>query len=141
MTYDIDSIDIALRKTAAGTQLLKVFNAHVDEVFFLIGHHRQVIVAWQRNNGPAFVSAFLESGMEPGIKWKREINGVTLTALIRRMAAALQDAGSPQLRKAIGDHISIIMEWISACESLHDVLEKLKAMEALPKEYLNGKMN
>ena len=134
MTYYIDLIDIALRKTAAGTELLKVFNAHVDEVFFLVGHHRQVIVAWQRNNGPAFVSAFLESGMEPGIKWKREINGVTLTALIRRMAAALQDAGSPPLRKAISDHISLIMQWLNECESLNDVLEKLKSIEALPPE-------
>ncbi|MEX6688084.1 hypothetical protein QTN47_11295 [Danxiaibacter flavus] len=134
MTYDIDLIDIALRKTAAGTELLKVFNAHVDEVFFLVGHHRQVIVAWQRNNGPAFVSAFLESGMEPGIKWKREINGVTQTALIRRMAAALQDAGSPPLRKAISDHISLIMQWINECGSLNDVLEKLKSIKALPPE-------
>lgn len=134
MTYDIDLIDIALRKTAAGTELLKVFNAHVDEVFFLVGHHRQVIVTWQRSNGPAFVSAFLESGMEPGIKWKREINGVTLTALIRRMAAALQDAGSPPLRKSISDHISLIMEWVNECESLNDVLQKLKSIEALPPE-------
>lgn len=134
MTYDIDLLDIELRKTAAGTKLLQVFNAHVDEVFFLVGHHRQVIVAWQRNQGPAFIAAFLESGIAPGIKWKKEINGITLQSLIRRMAAALQDAGSPPLRKAIGDYISLIMEWTNACESLNDVLEKLKSIEALPVE-------
>jgi Zn-dependent M16 (insulinase) family peptidase len=132
MMYDIDALDIELRKTEAGSRLLSVFNAHVDEVFYLVSHHRQVMVAWQRNQGPAFVSAFLESGVSPDAKFRKEINGVSLQSLIRRMAAALQDAGSPPLRKAIGDNIALIMEWAGTCESMNHLLEKLKSIEAIP---------
>ena len=134
MMYDIDLLDIELRKTEAGSRLLSVFNVHVDEVFYLVSHHRQVKVAWQRNQGPAFVSGFLESGASPEAAFKKEINGVSLQTLIRRMAVALQDAGSPPLRKAIGDHIALILEWTNACNSLNDVLEKLKNSEALARE-------
>jgi len=134
MLYDIEILDIELRKTEAGTRLLQVFNAHVDEVFFLVGHHRQVTVAWQRNHGPAFISSFLETNITPDTLLKKEINGVTVYALIRRMAAALQEAGSPALRKAIGDHIATVLEWTEACNSMNDVLQRLKDMSALPYE-------
>jgi hypothetical protein len=134
MLYDVDKLDIELRKTEAGSRLLKVFNAHVDEVFYLVGHHRQVMVAWQRYQGPAFVAGFLGSGTSPDVAFKKMINGIHVTTLIRRMAVALQDAGSPALRKAIGDHIALIMEWTEACNSMNEVLERLKATEALSGE-------
>ncbi len=134
MEYDIETLDIQLRKTATGSKLLQVFNTHVDEVFYLVSHHRQVTVAWQRNQGPAFVSGFLETSVAPDTQLKKEINGVTVYAMIRRMAAALQEAGSQALRKAIGNHIAVIMEWATQCNSLNDVLEKLKKVEALAPE-------
>jgi hypothetical protein len=134
MLYDIDNLDIELRKTAAGKKLLSVFNAHVDEVFYLVGHHRQVMVAWQRNQGPAFVAEFLQSTDSPQVPFKKEINGVSVQTLIRRMAVALQDAGSPPLRKAIGEHIALVMEWANACNNMNDVLERLKNAEAVRPE-------
>ena len=134
MTYDIEILDIQLRKTEAGTRLVKVYNEHVDEVFFLVGHHRQVMVTWQRNHGPAFISSFLETNITPDTLLKKEINGVTVYALVRRMAAALQEAGSPALRKVISDHIAAILEWTEACNSINDVLKKLKELSALPLE-------
>lgn len=134
MLYDIEQLDIDLRKTEAGSRLLQVFNQHVDEVFFLVQHHRQVTVAWQRNQGPAFISSLLETGVTPGTQLKKEINGISVYMLIRRMAAALQDAGSPPLRKAIGDHVAVILQWVTECNSINDVLEKLRQSDALPRE-------
>ena len=132
MTYDIDQLDIELRKTEAGTRILQVFNRHVDEVFYLVGHHRQVMVTWQRNQGPAFISSVLETGFSPDSRVKQEINGVTFSALLRRMAAALQDAGSPALREAVGKHTALVLRWAEKCSSLRELLEELKRSNALP---------
>lgn len=134
MTYDLDMLDMELRKTEIGRQVVAIFNRHIDEVFFLVSHHRQVMVAWQRNQGPAFISAFLESGAAEGRPIPKEINGVTHTALIRRMTAALQEAGSPELRKAVGDHAGLVMEWVSDCDSIEMLLNKLRLGQVLPPE-------
>ncbi len=128
--YRIEVLEERLKATPTGRQIAAVFEAHIDEVMLLVNHNRQVTVTWHRNHGPEFIGSAVRSGFEEDFKVVQEYEGVTLSQLIRRMAAALQDAGTPMLKKDIGDHFALVMHWAQTCTSLNQVLEEIKRLDA-----------
>jgi hypothetical protein len=132
--YDIELLDIRLRKTPTGRKIVEEVSRHVGEIGFLINHHRPTMVTWQRNKGPEFISSVLKSGFDESSPIDKEIEGVTLSALVRRMAATLQEIGSPELKRAITQYLSLVLRMIQDCNSLQDVFRKVEEMDHLATE-------
>lgn len=126
--YRIDVLEDRLKTTPMGRQIAAVFETHFEEVMLLINQRREVTVTWHRNHGPAFTGSIVRSGFEQGYTFTREIEGVTLTQMIRRMAAALQDAGTPALKKAIGEHYALITHWAQSHESIEQVFLEIERL-------------
>lgn len=127
--YRIEVLEERLKATPTGRQIAAVFEAHIEEVMLLVNHNRQVTVTWHRNHGPEFIGSAVRSGFEHDFRVVQEIDGVTLPQLIRRMAAVLQEAGTPALKKVIGDHFGLALKWSQTCTSLNDVFEEIQRLE------------
>lgn len=127
--YRIEDLEDRLKTTQTGRQIAAVFEAHIAEVMLLVNHNRQVTVTWHRNHGPEFIGSAVRSGFEDDFQVVREHEGVTLLQLMRRMAAVLQDQGTPSLKKAIGDHFALVMHWAQTCNSLNEVLAEIQRLD------------
>jgi hypothetical protein len=84
-----------------------------------------VTVAWRRNQGPAFLNRAMNNARDPEelIPW--EIEGVTRTALLNAMAAALSEHGSPELRRDVARYRDDVMAYATACDNLHELVERV----------------
>lgn len=127
--YRIEVLEDKLKATPTGRRIAAVFAEHVHEVMLLINHNRQVTVTWHRNHGPEFIGSAVKSGFEENFQVVREIEGVTLVQLLRRMASALQDVATPGLKKAIGEHYALVLHWAQQFSSLQEVLDEIARID------------
>ena len=127
--YRLESYEHELKSTKKGREVLELIMTHIDEVNRLINHNREVIVTWQKNKGAVFFSQFMGSAFNSGMIMKKEMEGIYLPALIRRMAVVLQDHGSEKLRKTIDEYFLLILEYAENCDSLQQVFQKLRQYE------------
>jgi hypothetical protein len=109
-----------LKSTKKGREILTLVMLHVDEVSRLVNHNREVMVTWQRNKG---------TGFDTNAVMKKEIDGVSLDALIRRMAVVLQDYGSKALSEIIDEYLLTILIYAEKCDSLHELFRKIRQHE------------
>ena len=124
--YRIELYEQELQATATGREILALIERHFEEVSRLINHNRKVIVAWQRNKGAVFFSQFMGSGFDPEVTVKKEVDGIRLNSLIRRMAVVLQDHGSPSLVKTIDKYFLVVLGYAESCNSLNQIFQKLR---------------
>jgi hypothetical protein len=115
-----------LNNTSGGRMIIESLTNHSDEVFNLINRNREVMVVWQRNKGPQFFADILASGFEPKAVVKKRIGDVSLAALIRRMASALQENGSAGLKKQIDNYFMIVINEVETSDNLFQVFLKLR---------------
>jgi hypothetical protein len=126
--YRLEQYELELRSTAKGCEILEYLITHVAEVSRLINHNREVMVTWQRNKGAVFFADFMRTGFDADETMKKEIDGINLTSLIRRMAVVLQDHGSPELTKAIDQHLVLVLNYAEEVGSLKQVFQTLRAL-------------
>jgi hypothetical protein len=98
---------------------------HVEEVIGLVNHHRAVMVAWQRFQGPSFLAQWMNGVRHPAVPVPREIAGVTMESLLLRMGTVLKDYGSPQLRQSINLHGLELMELVEQSETIDAFISNL----------------
>lgn len=128
MMHRIERYERELQSTEKGRELLNVILDHFDEVSKLINHNREVMVTWQRNNGAAFFSQFMKSGFDNDAIMDKEVNGVHITSLLRRMATVLQDHGSISLVNAIDRYFLGVLAYTENVNSLQQIFQKLKML-------------
>ena len=131
ISYPLEKLEDRLRATSLGRQIADVFEEHVEEIMMLINNDRQVKVTWHRNHGPEFIGSAVRSGFENDFQVLREIEGVRLDQLMRRMAVALQDKATPPLRLTIGKYFGLVMDWARRFSSLNEVLAEIDRMDGI----------
>jgi len=124
--YKLELYEKELQATPTGREILAVCIRHAEEVTGLVNHNRAVIVVWQRNKGPLFFADIMGSGFKLDATVSKEIEGISLMSLIRRMAVVLQECGSITLKKAIDSYFLLVMEYAQTCESLHQIFQKIR---------------
>jgi hypothetical protein len=127
MTQQLRSRFFSTRK---GREIDALLEAHRHEVVHLVNHCRPVTVAWHRHKGPAFVNRLANNARDPGSKVPAEIDGIRRETLLRTMADVLTRHGSPALRRAIALHRTGVLGMIDSFDSLHDLVDRLEAVEA-----------
>lgn len=126
--YRLEPYELELKSTPKGREILTLIMTHIDEVSNLINHNREVMVTWQRNKGALFFSQFMASGFETKVSVSKEVGGIRLSSLIRRMAAVLQDYGSPSLVSAIDQCLLPVLNYAETSDSLQYVFQKLREL-------------
>jgi hypothetical protein len=111
--------------TSQGQLVEALVERHRPEVVHLVNNNRRVTVAWRRNQGPAFLNRAMNNARDPEelIPW--EIEGVTRTALLNAMAAALSEHGSPELRQEVARYRDEVLAHATACDNLHELVDRL----------------
>jgi hypothetical protein len=118
----------ALRQTAKGRELHRVFGDVRREIGYLIRNCRPVKVVWHRNQGPAFLAHFLNHLKGHTNEIPREVRGVSREILAGRMAETLRAHGGNSLRRAIEQYreefIAVIPTLNSAQDCITFLLER-----------------
>ena len=109
-----------LTRFREGKRLLELFKIHRSELIDLVNHRREVMAAWNRYQGPAYLALVARS-----VRWENkpvpeQIKSITLQSLLLKMTAVLQRNGSPELAKAVTDNYLQVMNIVSAGRRLED---------------------
>ena len=115
-----------LNASPTGREILGIVRAHMEEVTTLVNRHRAVMVTWQRFQGPRFLMSTMDSGFDADTPVAKEIDGIPLQQLLLRMADALQEAGSPGLRDAIGRCAAPALTAAAECSSVAELFVRIR---------------
>jgi hypothetical protein len=112
-----------LEASREGGELIKLIDAHANEVVRLVNHQRKVTVAWHRNMGPQFLIAAVISAYDENQSIPESIDGVERDALLNKMASVLSDCGSTRLKAAIAQSKDRILPRIGSARTLRDLID------------------
>ena len=124
----VAALEGKLEESPLGRKWLELVRRHLDEVRELVNHDRRAKVAWQRVQGPAFVSHWVKSAREPDYVVPAEIGGMRLENALLAMCAALRERGSPELGRAATDHYLTLLELARGCRRAGDFVERVTAL-------------
>lgn len=103
-TNFLKKIELKLKETQCGQEFLSSIQENRREVLDLINDHREVKVAWNRFQGPAFIGHFAKNANEPDHRIPNEVDGYSLQNLLIKMNDVLERNGSRKLAKAVEDY-------------------------------------
>jgi hypothetical protein len=111
-----------LEETEEGKEVLNCIKMHAKEVRELVYHNRQVIVPWQRNQGPAFVASIVKKLKNHDEEILKEVNGTPIRTLLQAMAEALTKTGSDQLHEDVQKYAEWLLSIIDDCSHYGDLI-------------------
>jgi hypothetical protein len=123
----LDQVVAALESSATGARVRELYDAHDSEIYHLVNHDRRVKLVWHRSHGPAFVARLLGGLRDLGQPIPREIEGLTIEALIRRMAEALRERGSRGLVATVNDYLAPVLDAVERSATLDELLARVHA--------------
>lgn len=108
-----------------GLQVLQILHTHAKEVMYLVQKNRPTMVCWQRHQGPAFIRSVVDSGFEEEVEFVKEVKGIKIESLILNMAEVLQDNGTPELKRTIGQYAPTVLRITREASSLREVIHRI----------------
>jgi hypothetical protein len=124
-----------IRDANKDSLLYWLYNKHHGEILQLINHSRPVTVAWQRNQGPAYVAALARSAREENYMIPHTVNGVSRENLLVRLRAVLMAHGSGTLKKDLerfGDELIAAAKRGDSIRQLAENLKETGFIDVLP---------
>lgn len=113
----LGELEQELRDYPEGRRLFELFKLHRPELLDLVRHRREVMAAWHRYQGPAFLSHIARSVRRQGKPIPEQIKGISLQNLLLKMTAVLQRNGSPALQQAVSDNYLQVMHVLASGRS------------------------
>jgi len=120
----LNSLEI-LRDQNKESLLYELYEKHFEEVLDLVNHCRPVTVAWQRNQGPAFVAAINRASRVEQYEIPHVINESSREILLESMSDALIEHGSEALKEDIIKHGKALIQCVVDRNSISDIAEAL----------------
>jgi hypothetical protein len=112
-----------MEETPFGREVGTQIRIHLPEAIDLVNHHRAVMVAWQRVQGPAFLAQWMNGVRNPTVVVPKEINGVTMNSALLRLSSVLKEYGSPALANAIDSYGLELMALLDRSETVDELIE------------------
>ncbi|MFO8001910.1 MAG: hypothetical protein R6U46_11745 [Marinilabilia sp.] len=114
-----------LESTSRGRDLLRCLKQHAPEIKELVNHNRQVIVAWQRHQGPAYVALVVRKLKMDDESLAKQINDIKLYDLLKSMHEVLNKTGSEALILDINKYADDIFESLENCHTNQEFIQAL----------------
>jgi hypothetical protein len=127
-----------LHAKALGREALDALRRHRGEVLRLVDRQRRVTVTWHRNKGPAFAAHCMYNLQDHQYEIPLQVDGVSATDLLRRMAGVLRKYGSRELREDIERYEDLVCEWVDGCQNLWLLVERMRAQPDIERELAAG---
>ncbi len=129
MKRRLEYFEDQLDQSSMGREVIATIENHAEEVMHLIAHNRHVMVAWNRNKGPAFIKSFMDSGFETDLAFTKELDGIRIEKLLMAISEALMDYGSADLKQSIGKYASLVFRVLDSSNSLVEIIDRIKESE------------
>ncbi|WP_221392467.1 S1 family peptidase [Dyadobacter sp. NIV53] len=100
-----------------GMRILELFRQHRSEILDLVRHKREVMVAWNRYQGPAYLAHIAKNIRNENKPVPEQIKDITMQSLLLKMAAVLQRNGSPELAGSVSENYLKVMNILTAGRS------------------------
>ena len=110
----IAELEAELSSSREGLRILELFKIHSSELLELVRHKREVMVAWNRYQGPAYLAHIAKNIRQENKPVPGQIKGITLQSLLLKMAAVLERNGSAELATSVSENYLQIMAILSA---------------------------
>lgn len=111
------ALESELMVFSEGRRVLNLFKKHRSEVLNLVNKNREVMAAWNRYQGPAYLANIARSIRRENKPVPDNIKGITLHSLLLKMTAVLQRNGSPELAREVSENYLPIINVLSAGNS------------------------
>lgn len=128
MTAPFEAMEKELVRYKKGAHLMEMFTTHQHEIMGLVNNNREVMAAWNRYQGPAFLAQIIRS-FHRSKPIDEEIKGVRLQNLLLKMTAVLQRHGSAALVAAVNENYVSVMQVLTAGRMPEQWKERLAQME------------
>ena len=119
-----------------------LYEKHHQEIIRLINHCRPVTIAWQRNQGPAYVAAISRAARESTYQLPHNINEISRQTLLSRLSEVLSAHGSDVLQRDILHYKESLIACVMKGYSLEDLADGLKEsafLDVIPfKSFINS---
>jgi len=120
LANSMEQLETELTQFREGRRLLELFRIHRSELLDLVNHKREVMAAWNRYQGPAYLAHIARSVRRENKPVPEQIKSITLQSLLLKMTAVLQRNGSPELVQSVSDNYLQVMNVLSAGRSPED---------------------
>jgi hypothetical protein len=124
------AIEAELEKTPAGGRLVRFVRAHAEELTNLVHNSKRVLLAWHRNEGPAWTALFLRAIAEPDRQLPRVVKGVSIETALERISEALMNEASEALRASMIADRELAYRLIDGSRSLNELLARARELSA-----------
>lgn len=114
LSENLEELETELRTSREGMRILELFKIHRTELLNLVRHKREVMVAWNRYQGPAYLAHIAKYIRRDDKPVPEQIKGISMPSLLLKMTAVLQRNGSPELAGAVTENYLEIMNILSA---------------------------
>ena len=121
----LSQLEGELSKYKEGQRIFDLFKVHRIELLELVRTNREVMAAWHRYQGPAYLAHIARSIRRENKPVPDRIKGVSLQNLLLKMTTVLQRNGSVQLSKTVNENYLNIAQILSHGKSLEDWKENL----------------
>jgi hypothetical protein len=128
MSAPFEAMEKELMRYKKGAHLMQMFATHQHEILDLVNNNREVMAAWNRYQGPAFLAQIIRS-FHRNKPIDEVIKGVRLQNLLLKMTTVLQRNGSSALVQAVNENYVSVMQVLTAGRMPEQWKERLAKME------------
>jgi hypothetical protein len=114
-----------LEESPFGSEIGMRVRHHLPEGIELVNHHRAVMVAWQRAQGPSFLAQWMNGIRNPSQPLEKEINGVSMNSALLTMATVLKTYGSTELQQSIDTYGLDLMALLDRATTVDELIESI----------------
>ena len=125
----LSELETEIGHFSEGRRMLELFKEHRVELLDLVRNRREVMVAWHRYQGPAYLANIARSVRRENKPIPEQINGISLQSLVLKMTAVLQRNGTPELAQSVQDNYLQLMNMLSAGHSPQEWKAHLAKMD------------
>jgi hypothetical protein len=122
-----DRLRQRLLATPEGRRFADVIERHYTEVVDLVNNRSRVALAWQRNQGPAYLNRVLSNARFPDEPVPRIIDGIRREQLLAAMADVLAAYGSAGLAADLHRYRPNALTWAASpdCDRLDGLVDSI----------------
>ncbi|MEM9544882.1 MAG: hypothetical protein AAGA77_02865 [Bacteroidota bacterium] len=124
----LEQLQDQLNASATGRILSELFDIHQKEILALVRKNREVMTAWHRYQGPAYLS-HMSISAKRNKPVPQEINGISLQNLLLKMTAVLKRNGSPELKQAVENNYLTVIEVFASGSKLEEWKRNLDELD------------
>jgi hypothetical protein len=117
----LDALEKEMLASSNGKRFIQIIKNFLPELIQLINHRRPVKLIWNKYQGPAFTTVFMNGVRNRKSLFRKEVNEISIRTLMLKMYDVLMQEGSPELRSTIEQYNRLLYE-LAEYNSIEEII-------------------